>query len=164
MVAGPDALAGQEVGQAVGPLLHLGEGAALARGHQVLAVPEGVHRRLEQISQVERHRPVSRTRFYWGGKQPRDANTGAPGTCSSGSPALSPALSGLRPALGAGAVGVQSCTRPRLHHESQSVVSWALIVAGRGARRTRPVGGPARAGSAQPAPMSATPRSTPPRP
>ncbi len=68
VVAGADPLGGQEVGQPVGPGLHLGEGAALARGHQVLAVPEGVDRRLEQISQVERHRPVSRTRFDSGGK------------------------------------------------------------------------------------------------
>ena len=63
VVAGPDALVGEEVGQAVGPVLHLGEGPALPCGQQVLPVAEGVHGRLEQVSEVERHRPVSRTRF-----------------------------------------------------------------------------------------------------
>ena len=61
---GPDALGGQEVGQSVGPLLHLGVGAALARGHQVLPVPEGVDGGLEHVGQVEgSHRADSRTGF-----------------------------------------------------------------------------------------------------
>jgi hypothetical protein len=40
-------MGGEEVGQAVGPILHLSEGAALTVGHQVLPVAEGVNGRLE---------------------------------------------------------------------------------------------------------------------
>ncbi len=47
MVTRPHALVGQIVGQPVGPILHLGVGAALALGHQVLPVTESVNSRLE---------------------------------------------------------------------------------------------------------------------
>ena len=53
VVAGPDAVGGQVVGQAVGPGLHLGVGAALAGGHQVLPVAVGVDGGLEQVGEVE---------------------------------------------------------------------------------------------------------------
>ena len=69
MVTGPDPVVGQIVGEPVGPVLHLGVGAAVPVGHQVLPVAEGVNGGLEQISEVERrHRAVSRTRFHSGGK------------------------------------------------------------------------------------------------
>ena len=55
VVAGPDALGGQVVGEPVRPLLHLGVRAALAVADEVLPVGEVVGRVLEQIGEVELH-------------------------------------------------------------------------------------------------------------
>ena len=98
MVAGPDPLVGEEVGQSVGPFLHFGVGAPLAGGHEVLPVAEGVHGRLEEISEVERHRAVSRTRFHSGGKR-RTARHRAvsDSTQMDGMVALSPLPTGVTP-------------------------------------------------------------------
>jgi hypothetical protein len=57
VVARSDALGGEVVGEAVGACVHLGVGAALAVGHQVLAVAPRVGGVLEQVGQVELHRP-----------------------------------------------------------------------------------------------------------
>ncbi len=58
VVAGTYSVGCQVVGQAVGPLLHLGIGAPLAVGDQVLPVAVGVDSVLEQVSEVERHRSI----------------------------------------------------------------------------------------------------------
>ena len=63
VVTRADAAAGQEVGEPVGALFHLGVGPPLVRGHQVLPTPIGVDRRLEKVGEVEGHRLVSRTGF-----------------------------------------------------------------------------------------------------
>ena len=56
VVAGPDALGGEVVGEPVGPRLHLGVGAALAVGDEVLPLGEGSTAVLEQVGEVELHR------------------------------------------------------------------------------------------------------------
>lgn len=55
MVAGTDAVRLQVVGEAIGPLLHLGVGAPLPVADEVLAVGEVVDGVLEQIGEVEVH-------------------------------------------------------------------------------------------------------------
>ena len=57
-----DPLRGQVVGQPVRPGLHLGIGAPLPVGHEVLPLGVGVDGRLEQVGEVELHRPQVRTR------------------------------------------------------------------------------------------------------
>jgi hypothetical protein len=56
VVAGADALAGEVVGEAVGPGVHLGVGAPRPVGHQVLALGPRVGGVLEEVGQVELHR------------------------------------------------------------------------------------------------------------
>ncbi len=68
VVARPDPVRRQVVGEPVRPLLHLGERAALALAHEVLAVAEVIGGVLEQVGEVELHalnlgeaqRPISR--------------------------------------------------------------------------------------------------------
>ena len=67
---GPMPLGGQVVGQPVGPRLHLGVGAPLAVGDEVLPVGVGVDGGLEQVGEVELHRPQIRTRSRSGGNRP----------------------------------------------------------------------------------------------
>ena len=55
VVAWPDALSGEMVGQAVRPRLHLGVGAPFVPGDQIVALTERVCRRLEQVCEVELH-------------------------------------------------------------------------------------------------------------
>ena len=55
VVAGADALSGEVVGETVGPRLHLLVRPALAFGDEVLALAEGVDRRLEEVGEVEVH-------------------------------------------------------------------------------------------------------------
>ena len=57
MVAGPDALRGEVVGELVGPLLHLSVRAALAVADDVLPLAEVVRRVLEEVGEVELHGP-----------------------------------------------------------------------------------------------------------
>ena len=61
VVPRPDPLGGQVVGQLVGPRLHLGVGAPLAVGDEVLPFWIGVDGRLEQVGEVELHRSEIRT-------------------------------------------------------------------------------------------------------
>ena len=69
VVARADALGGEVVGQLVGPGLHLGVGAPLAVRDQVLPLGVGVDGRLEQVGEVELHRPQIRTRSRSGGNR-----------------------------------------------------------------------------------------------
>ena len=68
MVARPDPLRRQVVGQPVGPGLHLGVGPPLPVGDQVLPLGVGVDGRLEQVGEVELHRRQIRTRSRCRGK------------------------------------------------------------------------------------------------
>ena len=55
VVAGADALGGEVVGETVGTRLHLPVRPPLAFGDEVLALAEGVDRRLEEVGEVEVH-------------------------------------------------------------------------------------------------------------
>ena len=70
MVARPDPLGGQMVGQLVGPCLHLGVRPSLAVGDEVLPLGVGVDGRLEQVGEVELHRAEIRTRSCSAGNRP----------------------------------------------------------------------------------------------
>ena len=61
VIAGPDALCGQVVGQLVGPRLHLGVRAAFPVGHQVFTIGVGIDGDLEQVGQVALHGAPIRT-------------------------------------------------------------------------------------------------------
>jgi hypothetical protein len=58
VVADPDAVVGEVVGQAVGPLLHLRVAEAVVAHHQGGAVAHDVDGALEEVSDVERHPEV----------------------------------------------------------------------------------------------------------
>ena len=62
VVAGPDALGSEVVGEPVRPLLHLSIGAALAVADDVLPLAEVVRRVLEEVGEVELHDSETRTR------------------------------------------------------------------------------------------------------
>ena len=79
VVARADALGGQIVGQLVGPGLHLGVGPPLAVGDEVLPLGIGVDGRLEQVGEVELHRPQIRTRSRSAGNRARRYQPPGPG-------------------------------------------------------------------------------------
>ncbi len=94
MVAGPDPLRSEMMGELVRPGLHLTVGASLAVGHEVFPLGIGVDGRLEQVGEVELHPTEIRTR-----------------SCSVGNRSSTPAQGGS-PTLPAGTGPAGSARQP----------------------------------------------------